>query len=81
MSTSKYPYEDVHKTLLEDEKYNQVLESMEEEERKQTQAFMKNFMNYWQEQVINPLLELAKNPDFQKELQNKIGEEIDSNRD
>ncbi len=73
-------YKDVHKALLEDEKYQQVLDSMDEAERKTTENFMKNFMGYWQDNVINPLTEKIDNdPDFKKALYQKMSELIPNN--
>lgn len=70
-------YKDVHKALLNDTKYQQVLSSLDEEEKKQTENFMKNFMEYWQKQAIDPLLEkLDNDDDFKKALYNKMGDLI-----
>jgi len=68
-------YKDVHKALLDDPKYQQVLKSMDEEEQKQTQQFMKNFMGYWQEQALDPLVERLNNdPEFKKALYQKMND-------
>lgn len=70
-------YTDVHKALLNDAKYQQVLDSLSDEEKEQTVNFMKNFMEYWQVNAINPLIEkLGDDDEFKKALYNKVGDLI-----
>lgn len=74
MSTKEI-YKDVHKALVEDEKYQQVLNSMSEEEKAQTEKFAKDFMSYWQENAMNPLMDMIENdPEFKKSIYQKMSD-------
>lgn len=67
-------HKDLHKALLEDPKYNQLLKSIKnEDEKSQLEAFMKNFMNYFQREMFDPLVERSENdPQFMDALAKKM---------
>lgn len=74
MNKEKKQHKDLYKTLLEDQKYNQIIESIaNEEEKVQINEFMKKFMNYFQEHMFNPLEDKINNdPEFRDALYQKV---------
>jgi vacuolar-type H+-ATPase subunit E/Vma4 len=69
---------DLYKQLIEDEKYQQILESADKEERKAISAYMEKYMKAWQEQFFNPLEKLMKEKEFVDAISKKMNEVIDN---
>lgn len=66
-------HKDIHKALIEDEKYKQFMNAMEdEEEKKQLSEFMKRFMGYFQEKMFNPLQEKMEDQEFKDAIYQKF---------
>jgi len=67
-------HKNLHKALIEDEKYQQIMKSIaDKEEKKQLSEFMERFMNYFQEKVFNPLSEKIDNDqEFKDALYKKM---------
>jgi hypothetical protein len=75
-------YKDVHKALIEDEKYQQFMNTIkDEEEKKQLEVFMARFMGYFQEKMFDPLIEkLDKDPEFKDAVYNKLENLLPNNK-
>ena len=67
-------HKNLYKALIEDEKYQQIMGSIEnEDEKTQLTDFMKRFMNYFQTKMFDPLVERAeKDPEFKDAIAKKI---------
>lgn len=65
---------DLYKTLIEDEKYQEAVKSLEsEEERKALDSYMKSIMEAFQSQLFDPILEKLENDEeFKKEVSKKV---------
>ena len=55
---------------MEDEKYKQILESMQDKEKEVVMAYMERHMKAWQEDLFNPLEKLMENKEFVDAISN-----------
>jgi hypothetical protein len=75
-------HKDVHKALIEDEKYQQFMSTIQnEQEKKLLSDFMQRFMTYFQEKVFDPLAEKMENDKDFKDAVCKNLEDIIPNKD
>lgn len=63
---------DLFELLNQDEKYNQLLATLSEEEKELLNSYMNSFMKQWQEELFIPLEEKSKDKDFLNELKKVI---------
>lgn len=76
-------YKDLHKAMLDDEKYQQILNSIKDEnEKKQVSEFVERIMNYFQANVFDPLAEQLENEsDFKEAVVKKMEGVIPTNKE
>lgn len=66
-------HKDIYKALLEDEKYQQFIGTIENEsEKKELSNFMERFMGYFQKEMFDPLIEKMEDKEFKNALINKL---------
>lgn len=79
--------EDMHKNLrkalLEDQKYKQVIESIEDEKEKEILSnYAERLMEYFQENIFSPLVEKVDNdPEFRDALSKKMDKLIPNKKE
>ena len=71
----------LYNQLLEDEKYQQILAALSDEERDSMNKYLKEYMEIWQNDFFAPLEELMKEKDFVDAISNKMGEVIGNNKE
>jgi chromatin segregation and condensation protein Rec8/ScpA/Scc1 (kleisin family) len=73
----------MEKTLLErlkeDKKFQSVRETLSEGEQATLDAYMEQYMNAWQKELIDPLVEVAKNPKEREQLRKRFGQKFNVN--
>lgn len=72
---------DLYKQLLEDEKYQQILESVDDKEKEAIKDYMEKYMKAWQNDFFNPLEKLMENKEFVDAISKKVADGISNNEE